>query len=299
MPSYECNGKLIAISAESATSVWTLDSKNAYQWTGQSWTTIPLPVSATGTPFWANDISVVGGTTWIVGRLSNGDKVTTEIYKWQNGSWQRALLPLPAGENTVASVHAVAPDNVWAVGTIDLYSPANKARALVLHWNGTSWNYLPAPGLAPLQTVQLNAVTVAAGQAWVGGALTTYESNNISVKSVNAFLMRRDGSTWTVTPSPEPQPGPASYNGPRVLSLAVHGSEVWAGGSHSVDGRTIGLLIRWDGQAWRPATPTPPFTEYDVKALSSKPGHGLWAVGHGTRVTDPQATGDYVARLTG
>jgi hypothetical protein len=57
------------------------------------------------------------------------------ILRWNGSQWQAVSHPL---SSQLFDVHAVAADDVWAVGT-------NNVGTVILHWDGTEWASVPAP----------------------------------------------------------------------------------------------------------------------------------------------------------
>jgi hypothetical protein len=296
-PLGSCQGALHAVSAASSSNVWTVGSTTAYHWNGTTWISTPYPTDPDNARYLA-DVAAVGNTAFAVGRSYRpvGEVSTAGVLRWDGTAWRKMTIPLPAGNTDLSSVYAVSPDDVWAVGMTNRYGPGTDGHTLVLHWNGSVWTLLPNPPKADLVETDLETVVARGSEAWVGGEKVTYESNGITVKSRDAVAMRWDGHAWTETPTPVP----GNVQGSAISSLALNGSEVWAGGNtyDGSSGKWRGTLLRWDGSAWRQA-PKPPLAEYGVKRLGGVPGGGVWATGLGTRETDDQATGEYLAHFTG
>jgi hypothetical protein len=78
------------------------------------------------------------------------------------------LLPNPTPKDgNLSSVAALSPDDVWAVGVVGR-AYTNSERALVEHWNGTSWQRVVSPNVG--RRGNLTAVAgVASNDVWTAG----------------------------------------------------------------------------------------------------------------------------------
>ena len=74
--------------------------------------------------------------------------------------------PNPTSGNLLLGVAAHSPHDAWAVGTTDSQMGP---QTLTLHWNGTSWHYVPSPSV-PGQNTSLAAVSeVSPHDVWTVG----------------------------------------------------------------------------------------------------------------------------------
>ncbi len=76
---------------------------------------------------------------------------------WNGSQWEATEVP----GAFLGGVHALAPNNVWAVGT---YSVGT----LIIRWNGNSWRTVPSPD--PETGGALNEIIAAAGKLWAVGS---------------------------------------------------------------------------------------------------------------------------------
>jgi len=165
--------------------------------------------------------------------------------------WMQVPTPtVDAGDATLTAVHAIATDDVWAVGYVGFTGGSEVAE----HWDGSTWTVVPtAGGNDGLSDID----GVATDDVWaVGGA----------------EIEHWDGSAWTGVAAPSPGPGFAGL----VAVDAIAEDDVWAVGSHS--GRT--LVEHWDGSAWSVvASPSPSTGGDSLSAVSASSPDDVWAVG--------------------
>jgi hypothetical protein len=172
-PGFVRGGSALAVTRVPGTSgVWItgydsdLDEWHAALWTGSRWEdSIVAPGLIHNRPG-RNIAAVSTSNAWIVGRApeQNGSAL---IFHWDGSSWNPVPeLPLPGGPaSELSGVAARSASDVWAVGSYRTSSGAT--RSLMLHWNGTRWSRLAAPGPG------LSEVAIVPGsrQAWaVGGS---------------------------------------------------------------------------------------------------------------------------------
>lgn len=208
-----------------------------------------------------NDAWSVGYSDSLTGRRSLG-----VIQHWNGVSWRRVTpAPLPAGTRGIGlrAVAAIAPDDVWAVGTIAL---ASGSSPVIEHWDGTAFGMVPNPGPSGGQLWAVSALNDhdvwAAGSAFgsTGGAVNLLEHWN--------------GTKWKIFP------GPAGAEPGGLDALAIFGhDDVWVAGHihQGYDART--MTAHWDGSTWT-LVPTPDTTYVSTFAgIDGAAPDDIWAVG--------------------
>lgn len=164
------------------------------------------------------------------------------------------------GGNTLFDVLALSPTNVWAVGQ----QLVPEVRPLILHWDGTLWVPVAAPG--ELANTYLSGIGgTAANDLWAVG---------LDFVNARAVALHWDGTQWSNVPLPT-MSGSASLND--VAAIAAN--DVWAVGEWFDGTNNNTLTLHWDGAQWS-VVPSPNMglggRLSDVSAVSFK---DVWAVG--------------------
>lgn len=132
-----------------------------------------------------SDAAVLGrNDVWVFGNSHIGPGVGTWHY---NGStWTQ----VDTGDIGIRKASAVAPDDIWAVGTND----TGEADDLVSHWNGTTWNAVEIPVLPAGHTTQLNGIYAASSQdVWIVGDESHQAGDDATY---TPLALHFDGTTW-------------------------------------------------------------------------------------------------------
>jgi hypothetical protein len=193
-------------------------------WDGKSWSQMPAPNTgifsnvltsidaiAQGAP--ANDIWAVG---YSMEQNAPASQTRTLTIHWDGNTWS----VVPSGFfNQLTSVSAVSSNDVWAVGSNELY-------IISIHWNGSSWSEVLTPDIAN-NLIYLNDVdAISSNDVWAVGY---YES--LRVGGTVPLLLHWDGVQWREV---ERDWGVA----PDFLTAlaAVSSTDVWAAGYNYTDG---------------------------------------------------------------
>jgi hypothetical protein len=124
-----------------------LDNTLAARWNGSTWT--QTPSANAGGPFPPNCCSyfdAVSASTasnaWAVGEYqyyqSGAARWKSLIERWNGSSWVQTASPNPGTSygTRLVGVSTVSATDTWAVG---YYNTATTYKALILHWDGSSW----------------------------------------------------------------------------------------------------------------------------------------------------------------
>ena len=183
-------------------------------------------------------------------------------------------------DNQLSRVAFVSSNDVWAVG--NSASSLDERRTLIQHWNGANWSIVPSPNAAERPINWLIGVeAVASNNVWAVG----YSAMSQSSSSINrTLILRWNGSTWSIVPSPNPRPhNPALGEYPvsnELFDLAVvSANDIWAVGHSYTFSNGQPLILHWNGVQWSnvPAPDTGDFGRlYSVDAVSA---NDVWAIG--------------------
>jgi hypothetical protein len=291
---------LYGIDAASANDIWavgTTQSSYPYvfgayilHWDGTQWT----QVTVSNLPFYSSlkSVSVLSANdVWAVGTAATGNTndYETLTLHWDGSVWSRVSSPSVENYDTILqSVHASAPDDVWAVGYIGYYNYDHTYNTLALHWDGTSWNIVSTPNPSSYNADVLYDVTATPdGDVWAVGY---YAATGQDYFVDRPLLLHWNGSSWVQTASPLRGDGDHDITG----VAAISSNDVWAVGlsldsEYGGDIRT--LTEHWNGIEWSivnsPDAGGLYNYLYDVDALSSTE---VWAVGQGGNIPDVALT---------
>jgi hypothetical protein len=213
----------------------------------------------------ARDIWAVGDYTDASGRYR------TLIEQWNGRAWRRVPSPSPGiGSNYLASVTALAPGNIWAVGDYSTRPGGiTPNKTLILHWNGRAWRQVPSPSPGSFID-ELNAVRrVSATSIWAVGMYAGPDTHDKSL------ILHWNGRAWSRVPSPNPGRLNNSLDG----LAAASARSVWTTELYNSSSGIAGtsLILHWNGRTWSRAAAGPAGSELiDVSASSAT---NAWAVG--------------------
>ena len=321
-----------AVSAVSANDIWAVGAHDTVfgrtqpeggvevtlteHWDGTQWTIVPSadPSGSINNNLF-DVVALTSNDVWAVGVYGPYPNLRTLTEHWDGTAWSIVPSPNPVEDGSfyLFGAAALAPNNIWAVGTTRF--TASGSEALIEHWDGTTWSVVPAPGSTA--ATGLNGIAaLAANNIWAVGSsgvnpliahwngtawsyvegLSTIGmlvavsartpsdiwavGNNSNGTTPATLIMHFDGSQWTVTPSPSIQ-GRRNFLGGAV---AISQDDAWAVGNSSyfVEGvfTQETLVEHWNGTAWTIVSSPSPGTNYnflyDIIALNSA---NVWAVG--------------------
>ena len=183
-------------------------------------------VSAPDTGFFSNVLSSVDGTSandiWAVGysmqQNAPASQTQTLTIHWDGNTWS----VVPSGGaffNQLASVSAVSSNDVWAVGSNELYT-------IAIHWNGTSWSEVLLPDIANNLIYLYEVDAISSNDVWAVGY---YES--LTAGGDVPLMLHWDGVLWSEVERDR-------STGPVYLTTVagVSSTDVWASGYNYTDG---------------------------------------------------------------
>lgn len=274
------------IAGSSASNLWVVGNEFegfTEHWDGQGWQAVDfprLPASVYSNTF--RSVSVLSpNETWVVGSTmlrapTRGAGEVALTTHWDGHVW--SIVPSPdlhanLNGTSLYSVVALAPDNVWAVGSTS--SSAHSQLALIEHWNGKRWDVVPSPqpqGVAITAAATLFSLSARSpNDIWAAGFYA-------SVGATHSLVEHWDGHAWNLVPISVPaKPLKILY---QITAISDH--DIWVLDSD-------GALFHWDGHAWSPSTlPGASQHRYIFHGIAALPNGKLWLVG---TINDPTGPG--------
>jgi hypothetical protein len=166
---------------------------------GGAWTQVASPNDGTSRD---NTLMAVGGTQatglWAVGYWLSRTGLKPLVLRYNTAlpspSWVSVSgaggVPSPGTVDTVLTgVDVVTASDVWAVG---YYDNGAGTRPLVLHWNGSTWNNSPVPGIGLLRKVR----EITPGNVWAIGSYYNAAENRTMT-----LVVHFGGTKWSTVQS--------------------------------------------------------------------------------------------------
>lgn len=217
------DGDLVDVAATSASNAWAVgDGQLLLHWNGTAWTRWPRPRMGDGvfTAVAASSASNAWAVTYAGRHLP-------PIMHWNGQRWGRVANPDIGIPYDLSDVATTSAKEVWALGS----APEGSSRALLLHWDGRRWTCALTRQIHPPKFPYFYLAAVSAsspGDAWAVGSYLDSADRALALHwnghSWEQVITPRVGSLWDVVFVPQ-------------------SGLVWAVGD--------GLLLRWNGTAWR------------------------------------------------
>jgi hypothetical protein len=198
-------------------------------------------------------------------------------------SWTIVSSPDPnaASGNLLSGVAAHSPHDVWAVGMTDAQMGP---QTLTMHWNGTSWQYVPSPSVPGQNTILSAVAEVSPHDVWAVGF----------ANPGNTLTEHWNGVSWSIIPSPSPG-APDAFDVLNGVAALAH-NNVWAVGYEQRGSDTRTLIEHWNGASWTvvPSPNAPIETNTDqLNSVTALAPNDVWAVGNYTPPGPPCAVTAY------
>jgi hypothetical protein len=268
--------QVLAISENSTAQSQTVrsqafDMKAASTCSG-NWTVVKSPDGPSKNNEFYSVSASAANNVWAVGgyQLPNFGPFQTLTERWNGTAWIVVPSANAGSEDTLYSVAAISPADVWAVGYFmpQLTSPQSN---FIEHWNGKQWSVVPGPTPGQLSSL-FSVKAVSASDVWAAGSYYNDAGNS------QTLIEHWDGKTWSISPSPSPGLTDNALGGLAVLSA----SNIWAAGSQSSDQEnTLQTLVEhWDGTRWTVVPSPSPASPYNnLGRMAAISASDVWAVG--------------------
>ena len=284
--------RLLGVAAVSPDDVWAVGVAGGtagpdwyslvLHWNGSAWSNVPAPqVGPPGTSELHGVAALAADDVWAVGAYSTPDTGWWDqplVLHWDGSEWINIPAPAFGSTSKLNAVVAVAPDDVWAVGT----ALENNWKTLVLHWDGEAWTRVTSPNLGIAGNTLLGLAAVSATDVWAVGTANNGNST---------LTLHWNGSEWSLVPSPNGTARPGINRNVLQAVTAIAADDVWAVGVQAYS--TVGgagqpiyfgfaLIEHWDGAAWTEvAVPPLPGTGEDgaLAGVDAAASGDVWAAG--------------------
>jgi hypothetical protein len=173
------------VTAISSNNVWAAGFRDDFSgdlvehWDGTSWSIVSSPAFNGTTDILYGISADASNDIWAVGNSNGG-----LILHFDGTSWSRTVLPSPRyGFRALYADTALSPSDVWTVGAIKS-GDNSRPVALIEHWDGTRWNFVPNPSTAGNLA---GIAAISANDIWATGS---------------TGMEHWDGSSWTLFSAP-------------------------------------------------------------------------------------------------
>jgi hypothetical protein len=211
-----------------------------------------------------NDLHSASGSSskdiWAVGQTAihyNGTK------------WTAFTVPKINGDNTsrLGGVVDLAPNNVWAVGLINIGE--GDTNQIIEHFDGAKWSVSTGPTFLPTDEPSLESGTaISPSDIWATGFILTNDG-----QSLFPLFEHYDGTSWTATET--------TFNDGAMFGISADATnDVWAVGNAALFSTVIG---HYDGNSWNIVSSPNAGSGWNVlDGVAALAPNNVWAVGYYT-----------------
>jgi hypothetical protein len=258
------NEDLRSVAAVSTTDAWAVGGQNPYGINDD----LPVLLHYSGARWSPAKGAITIGMLWSVAAsaATNVWALGTGLERYDGNAWQLVAFRDPAGLNVRrAAVATTSPNDVWIAGTSFVRTYGGAGKAMIEHWNGSSWQLasLPATGNDRLMGI----ATRSPSDVWAVGS-----------SDGAPLALHYDGATWKRVAA-----APTNNGGFEAVAIDGAGTAWAVGHEDGVDSRDYAvwrpMVQRFTGSAWQPAK-TPTVGDYDAWLGGVTIVGGVtWAVG--------------------
>ena len=240
---------------------------------GTGWSVVASP---NGARFGDNTLMEVSAgsaaSAWAVGYAGGAGTFRTMVQRWNGSRW--AVVPSPNVsplDNVLAGVDTVSADDAWAVGYANRVTPRGVFhRALIEHWNGSTWRVVPAPPAGTADTDLWAVTALSATNVWAVG------NENVGRFTFRPLVEHWNGRAWTLVRVPTPR---LTGTGASLFGVAAASPrDIWAVGGYDTGTRFQPLIEHFNGDRWT-IVPAPVAGSAVLNRVSLLPSGTGWAAG--------------------
>jgi hypothetical protein len=211
-----------------------------------------------------NDLHAASGSSakdiWAVGQTAihfNGTK------------WTAFSVPKINGDNTsrLGGVVDLAPNNVWAVGLINIGE--GDTNQIIEHYDGAKWSVSPGPTFLPSDEPSLESLTaISPSDMWSTGFILTNDG-----ESLYPLFEHYDGTSWTATET--------TFNDGTMFGISADATnDVWAAGTAALYSTVV---EHYDGNSWSVISSPNAGAGWNVlEGVAALSPTNVWTVGYYT-----------------
>jgi hypothetical protein len=323
-PSFRQN-ELVSVTSISPTDAWAVGDASinnqvplAEHWNGATWSSFSVPIDESASAYLAGVASISTTNVWAVGYLYN--QGPPPVYRqliehWDGLNWSEIAPPRSrAAMLQLFGLTAVpGTDELWAVGYAQRSTESGPIKALIEHYDGTSWTRVRSAN--PTSYNVLYGVSATSStDVWAVG------KSAVGTK-VGTLVEHWDGVSWSTVPSPSlrwlgaqlhavsaikpNKVWAVGYRGTRSLIehwngrqwiamksanpgadsnqlfgvFGLDGKDVWAVGSSNTSGTASNLIEHWDGTSWSVFPSPQPGPPNRLFAVGGSSASDVWALG--------------------
>jgi hypothetical protein len=183
--------RLFAVDGTVGNDVWAVGYHHVHRkvrslamhWDGIAWSEVGTPTPSLAKRFLWDVSAAASDDVWAVGSTRKpGTGRRPLALHWDGVAWTKIPAATPGTSASFDAVDAIAPNDVWAVGSIG----HRVRRPLIEHWNGTAWKVISVPRDGRRANLY-DVSAVSAEEAWAVGG---------TGGSPEPVLWRWNGSAW-------------------------------------------------------------------------------------------------------
>lgn len=265
-------GRINQVSASGPDDAWASADCGLLHWDGKSWTSIPYaPIPGAQQSSNGAIRTLASDDAWLAGGTYDSATGVEQAFvqHWNGRRWKIVPLPDLGDDFTLNGIDALGADDVWVAGTDYTGNDVHAENVLLLHWNGKSWQRLPAPATGEWTQRVSQVRALARDDVWIAGWGKQTPEGAATRRSL---ILHWDGNAWTNSPVPD---GPGE-----LMDIArVDGAMTAVGDTFSPSATTWGIyILRKTANGWQ-SEPAPVDGLASLYSLAPIPGGGAWSVG--------------------